>query len=171
MANCSTTIAPTENIESIYHLTFVLLLTVEIPSIACVFLVLVYFFSHWDSMITKALPHHAIFLLLIVSFLYVTLDLPFIINHYYQRGCDNLRTPSFCSSWYWLDYTLLTSSLFLAATASVQRHILVFNAHSLRLRRKRWLLHYIPLIFSIVYPSSLLFHHHILLPMHYSIRQ
>jgi hypothetical protein len=107
-------------------------------------------------MMTKALHNHVIFLLIIVSSLYVTLDLPLIIN-YYRRGYDNFRTPAFCFGWYWLDYTLVVMSLFLTATASIQRHILVFNAHWLRIRRKRWLLHYIPLIVCVVYPPFFYF--------------
>jgi hypothetical protein len=45
------------------------------------------------------------------------------------------------------------TSLFLAATASVQRHILVFNTSWLHGPRKRWIFHYILLIFCMLYPS------------------
>jgi len=152
MINKNVTITHLEDVKSVYPITFILLLIVEILSIASILIILPYFFFHWHSMMTKALHNHVIFLLLIVSFFYVTLDLPFIINHY-RLGYDNFRKPSFCFWWYWLDYTLISMSLFLTATASVQRHILVFNSYWLRIRRKRWLLHFMPLIFCIVYPS------------------
>ncbi len=156
MENENKTNTPAEDVGSVYLVSFILLLIVEIPSIACILIILPYFFCHWHSMMTKALHNHVIFLLIIVSFFYVTLDLPFVINHY-RLGYDNFRKPSFCLWWYWLDYTLLLISLFLTATASVQRHILVFNSYWLRIHRKRWLLHFLPLIFCIVYPSIFYF--------------
>ncbi len=104
----------------------------------------------------KVLHNHAIFLLMIISLLYITFDLPFIIS-YYHLHYDRFRTRSFCLWWYWLDYTLVLISLFLTATASIQRHILVFNARWLHGTRRRWILHYIPLIFCIFYPSLFYF--------------
>jgi len=126
MENESTTITPTEDVESVYLITFILLLIVEIPSIVCILIILPYFFCHWHSMMTKALHIHVIFLLIIVSFFYVTIDLPFKMNHY-RLGYDNYRKPSFCLVWYWLDYTLLAVSLYLTAAGSVQQHIVVAN--------------------------------------------
>ena len=105
-------------------------------------------------MITKALHNHSVILLIIVSLFYSTLDLPFTISNYHL-GYDRFRTSSFCHWWYWIDYTLLATSLILTATASVQRHILIFNIHWLRIRRTRWLFHFIPLIISTLYPASL----------------
>ena len=152
----NTTISSVEDVENVYITTFILLLFVEILSIICILIILFYFFSNWNLIMKKFLHNHVIFLLIIVSFFYVTLDLPLIINHY-RIGYDNYRKISFCFWWYWLDYTLLTTSLYLTATASIQRHILVFNSYLLRINRKRWLYHYIPLIFSIIYPSIFYF--------------
>ncbi|UJR07431.1 hypothetical protein I4U23_011717 [Adineta vaga] len=70
-----------------------------------------------------------------------------------RTGYDLFRTPTFCIWWYWIDYTLLVISLYLAAIASLQRHILVFNSHWFRLRRLRWILHFIPLMFGVLYPA------------------
>lgn len=103
-------------------------------------------------MVIKTLCHHAILLLIIISFFYVTLDLPFSIS-YFHFGYDIIRTPSFCLWWYWIDYTILAISLFVTATASIQRHILIFNSQWLRIQRARWLLHFIPLILCILYPT------------------
>ena len=141
----------TEDTGSPEPFTLVLLLIIEILAIACTFIILPYFFFHWQSMITKALHNHAIFLLIIISFLYITMDLPFNI-HYYRVGYDYPRTSLFCLWWHWFDFTLLVSSLFLTATASIQRHILIFNSNSLRVRRARWIKHYIPLIICLIYP-------------------
>ena len=151
MVDENSTIASVEDVKTAYVVTFILLLIVEIPSIACILIILPYFFFHWKTMMVKALQNHAIFLLITVSFFYVTLDLPFIIS-YYHLGYDRFRSLTFCRWYYWLDYTLLIMSLMLTATASVQRHILIFNHHCLRIRRKRWLVHFIPLIFCVIYP-------------------
>ena len=131
--------------------TFIILIPVAIPSILCSLLILGYFFSHWHVMITKALRHHAVFLLSIISFLYTSFDLPFSMN-YFRLGQHPYRTIPFCLWWYWFDYTLLITSLFLTATASIQRHVLVFHSPWLHGRQRRLLLHYIPLIISVVYP-------------------
>ena len=144
------------------------LITGNAYSIVCTLFILIYFATHWRQMVVKALYNHAILLLTIVSFLYIILDLPFAIS-LYTHGYEEPRYPSFCLWWYWVDYTLLCGSLFLTATASVQRHILVFNSHLLRIRRWRWLLHYIPLIiftfytgiyyfiFMVLYPCETIF--------------
>lgn len=147
------TISSSEDTSTANLITFVLLVIVEIPALICTLPILLFFFSHWHSMITKALHNHAIFLLIIVSFLYMTLDLPFSISSYHLNY-DIFRTPSFCLWWYWIDYTLLSTSLFLTATASIQRHILIFNSHCLRIRGTRWLLHFLPLLLCILYPAS-----------------
>jgi hypothetical protein len=94
---------------------------------------------------------HGIFLLTIISLLYTILDLPFTIS-FYRLGHNSPKTPSFCLWWYWIDHSILTISLFLTATASVERHILIFRSAWLNIYHGRWILHYIPLIFCVVYP-------------------
>ncbi|CAF1378888.1 unnamed protein product [Adineta steineri] len=132
---------------------FSILLFVEITSILCSLIILIYFFFHWKSMINKALQNHVVFLLIIVSLLYTTLDLPFTLNS--QRiGYDYPQTVSFCRWWYWIDWTLLVNSLYLTAIGSIQRHILIFHNHLLQINRIRLKLHYIPLLFSIIYPAT-----------------
>lgn len=142
----------TGRIRTIHFVTYILLLTLEIPSIVCSIFVLIFFVSNWRLLMTKVLHNHAIFLLIIVAALYIAIDLPFTLSHY-RLGYDHYRTATFCSWRYWLDYTLLTSSLLLTATASVQRHILVYHSSWLRIRGIRWLLHYLPLIFCVSYPA------------------
>lgn len=139
------------DVPLVHRITFVFLLIVEIPGIACTLFILPYFVSHWTTMMTRARHNHGIFLLIVVSFVYEMVDLPFSINTN-RLGYDRPRTASFCLWWYWIDYQLLLMNRYLAATVSLQRHIMIFNAHWLRQRRKLWLLHYLPLIVSMVYP-------------------
>jgi hypothetical protein len=131
--------------------TFGLLSVVVPPSILCALLILGFSLTHWHAMVGKAVHHHAILLLTVLSFVYTISDLPFSMN-YLRIGSHPYRSIPFCLWWYWFDYSLLASCLFLTATASVQRHILIFHAHWLQVGNNRLLLHYIPLITSIVYP-------------------
>ena len=133
--------------------SFGALLTVGIPSIACSLLILSFFLANWYSMMKKALHHHTIFLLTVVSVLYTSFDLPFSLN-YFRIGYHPYRSIPFCLWWYWFDYSLLGMSLFVTATTSVQRHILIFHSQWLSLGKRRLLLHYIPLLMSMTYPPS-----------------
>jgi hypothetical protein len=140
-----------DDTSSSQPIQFALLLIVEIPAIPCTIFILFYLLQHWHTMISKALRKHAVLLLTIISWFYIILDLPLTINSY-RLGYDSPRTPSFCRWWYWIDDTLIITSLFLAAVASVQRHILILNAHWLHFNRVRVVCHYIPLIICVLYP-------------------
>ena len=130
---------------------FVLLLIVGIPAIVSAILILIFIYLNWYSVMVKNLYHHATFLLLLVAFVYITLDLPFTLN-YFRLGYHWYRSIPFCLWWYWFDYCLLAMNLCLTATASVQRHILIYNSLWLNATKNRWIIHYIPLIISIIYP-------------------
>jgi hypothetical protein len=41
------------------------------------------------------------------------------------------------------------------ATISIQRHMLIFNSHMLRVRKKRFLLYHLPLLLCVIYPTFL----------------
>ena len=142
----------TDVVSNISTLKFSLLLIVEISSMFCTVTILSYLIRNWHVMVKKALRNHVILTLMIISFLNVTLDLPFTINSY-RLGYDDPRTSSFCQWWYWIDYTLIIASLFLTASASVQRHVLIFNAHWLHSRRNRFFLHILPILISVAYPA------------------
>lgn len=136
--------------------TFGILLTVSVPSIVVSLLILIFFFANWRSMIKKALNCHTILLLTVISFLYTSFDLPFSLN-YFRLGYHPYRSIPFCLWWYWFDYSLLGMSLFLTATASVQRHILIFHSHWFSVGKRRLFLHYVPLMASMAYPPAFYF--------------
>ena len=114
-------------------------------------MILGFCFTHWDSMVNKSLHHHAVFLLTLVSLLYTAIDLSISMN-YFRLGYHPYRSIPFCLWWYWFEYSVLTMSLLLTATASLQRHILIFHSHWLLVRNRRLLLHYLPLWICMVYP-------------------
>lgn len=52
-----------------------------------------------------------------------------------------------------MEFTLNEVSEYLMATISVQRHMLIFNRHILRIRCRRIALHHLPLVFCLIYPA------------------
>lgn len=95
-----------------------------------------------------------IFILLVINFLEASCDLPIAIRFYYL-GYVSPSTASFCTWWVFFDFTLNTISEILMATISIQRHILIFHSHTLRIRKRRLLFHDLPLFLSVVYPILL----------------
>ncbi len=71
-----------ENISHPAMVEFLLLLIIEISSIVCTLLILAYLFYHWEIMIKKALRNHVILILVIISLINTSIDLPFTINSY-----------------------------------------------------------------------------------------
>ena len=152
MNNNETTTAPEMNFDSNRRTgLFAAFVPVSIFSLASSLLILGYFLTHRTQMLKRALHHHAVFLLTIVSFLSVTCDLPFQMN-FLQFGEYLYRSVPFCVWLTWFDFSLTTMSLLLTVTASLQRHILVFYSHWMQVRRKRILFHYVPLAFCMIYP-------------------
>jgi hypothetical protein len=92
--------------------------------------------------------------LLMVNFIQVTFDLPMVI-HFYRLGRVSPATAGYCTWWTFLEYTLNGSGEMLMATISIQRHILIFQPHTLNSRLRRFLLHHLPLLFCIIYPIVL----------------
>jgi hypothetical protein len=131
-------------------LEFRLLLVVEILSSICTLLILCYIVCDGRTTVIKAVHNHALLLIIVLSFCYIALDLPFTINSY-RLGYDVFRSVAFCRWWYWVDYTLVGLSLLVTAVASLQRYILVFKGDLLRQHRTRWLLHYLPLLLCLIY--------------------
>ncbi|CAF0924048.1 unnamed protein product [Adineta ricciae] len=142
----------TDEVISGDPIKFILLLITEILSYLCTLLILSFLLFNWRSLIIKGLRNHFILSLVLVTFIYLTLDLPFTIQ-YYELGYDMHHSILFCLWWYWLDYTLVVICIFLTAAASIQRHILIFHAHWLHQYRLRWMLHFVPILACFVYPG------------------
>ena len=145
-----------ETVPSPVNVEFVLLLLVELISLICTLLILIYTYFNRQVIVNKALHNHAILVIIFISFLYITLDLPFTISSY-RSGHDPYRSLTFCQWWYWIDYFLIGTSLHVTAIASLQRYILIFKSYLLRERRTRWICHYFPLIFVLIYTAVFYF--------------
>lgn len=135
---------------------FILLVIIEVFAAIWTLIIFIYFSRNTHRILSQNLRDHGFFLLTVLSFLYITLDLPFTIN-YFRLGYDQIRTETFCRYWYWIDYSIIVSSSFLTAIISIQRHVLIFNAACFNRTRCRFLLHYIPLVSCVLYPMILYF--------------
>jgi hypothetical protein len=96
----------------------------------------------------QLLANHVVIVMLVVSFLTVTIDLSITLN-YLRVGTTN---PSVCYFWMYMDYVLYANGILLLTWASIERHILVFAAHWFRLSRRQFYGHYIPIFFCLIYP-------------------
>jgi len=139
-----------ENDKSVlYRIKFFILIILQIPSIIISLLIFVFFITHRTCLNNP--QNQAILFLLIINFLLVSVDLPMPIKFYYF-GYVIPATAKYCTWWTFFEYTLSLSSELVMAAISVQRHIVIFQGHLLRIRSNRFLLHYFPLVFCLIYP-------------------
>ncbi|CAF0780842.1 unnamed protein product [Adineta steineri] len=131
------------------RIKFIILLLLQLLSIPC-FLWIFYQFAR-QRQLRQSLNHHVILLLLIISFLFVTIALPltqaFLYTSYVYPSSD-----VFCSLWTWIHYSLNIINMFLMAFASIERNWLIFHPSIVQNRRGKVLFHYGPLIFCLLYP-------------------
>jgi len=57
----------------------------------------------------------------------------------------------FCSIWAYVDWTFYVMQIALFAWASIERHILIFHDGLVSTRKKRFFVHYLPIIIIIIY--------------------
>ncbi len=136
------------------HIKFVVLLVLQCLSIPC-FLWIFYQFGR-QHQLRQSLHNHVILLLLIVSFLFVTIALP-LTQAYMYTSYVYPATDAFCSFWNWFHYSLNITNLFLMAFASIERNWLIFHPQLVRTARGKFLFHYCPLVFCLLYPLSIYF--------------
>jgi len=71
---------------------------------------------------------------------------------YYRLDRVSPPTRTYCKWWIFLESTLDVENEYLAAAIAIQRHILVFKPNILNVRRTRYILYYLPLLFCVIYP-------------------
>lgn len=119
-----------------------------IPSFVCtLFLLYVILF---DRNLRQALNNHIIIVLLITGLICEIFTYPSML-YYRIRGEVWFQSPAFCSIWGFLDLGFYYMQIMLFAWASFERHILIFHDRWLRTERRRFLLHYLPIIIIILY--------------------
>ncbi|UJR29218.1 hypothetical protein I4U23_010432 [Adineta vaga] len=119
----------------------IILLILIIPSILCSLLIFYHFFRSRE--IRQRINNHVVLILLIITFIQVTSELPLTLI-FLRTGSAAVLSKGFVN---------FGSSLWTMAIASIQRYWLVF--HRTFFDNHLILLHYIPLSFCILYPILL----------------
>ena len=124
------------------------MLIVYIPSLICSFFALYHFI--FNRQLRKALYNHVIILLLFINLINQLTDIPWILN-YYRLGYVSPPTPGFCLVWTFMDETSFVTTTVLFSWATIERHILIFHDRLMRIKGKRILFHYLPMVIILVY--------------------
>jgi hypothetical protein len=137
-------------------------LSFHIPSIICYLFVLVYILSQKTQ--RQALHNHSILVLLFIAFTIVIFDYSWTIDSFRHEGKVWLQAPTFCEIWWLLDFGFYDACTVVLAWASFERHILIFHFSLVNTKRKRIFIHYLPLVFIVIYLSifyiyAFSFHH------------
>ncbi|CAF0999399.1 unnamed protein product [Adineta steineri] len=126
---------------------FIPMVVLEIPAISVSVILFVYFAL--NRPVSAQLKNHGWIILLIVNFLQLTLQLPMPMSFYYLNYVSP-ATNGYCVWWTYCEYSLNAAGLFLNAWISVERHLIIFHAHQVFDKRwKRWIFHFIPIIFCL----------------------
>ena len=127
---------------------FWLYLLVLVPSTLCSLLVLHHLL--FNRAPRRALNNHVIIVLLLIGLVCQLTIYPWLL-YYLSREGNWARTLLFCSIWSFIDWGLYVTQVMVFAWASVERHILIFHDRWIATRKKRLLVHYLPLILLLLY--------------------
>ncbi|CAF0943273.1 unnamed protein product [Adineta steineri] len=117
-------------------------------SILCCIFVLYHLL--FDRVLRRTLNNHVIIVLLFNTLLYALTSIPLHLSYYYL-GTVLPAVPNLCLIWMFLDGGIFTFALILVAWASIERYILIFHDKWMSTRKKRLLIHYLPLAAIFIY--------------------
>jgi hypothetical protein len=104
----------------------------------------------FDRTLRRALNNHFIIILLFNGLIYELIDVPMML-HFYRFGDAWKLTPSLFQFWPFIDYICYTTEILVFAWASIERHILVFHNRWVSTKKKRFFIHYLPLLTLPIY--------------------
>jgi hypothetical protein len=123
-------------------------LLVLIPSTLCTLFVLYHLL--FDRGLRHALNNHVIIVLLCICLICEVTIYPWML--YFYQNKDTWKRPLiFCVIWGFLEWSLYVVHTMLFAWATVERHILIFHDGWVSTKKKRFFVHYLPLIFLLLY--------------------
>ncbi|CAF3811820.1 unnamed protein product [Rotaria socialis] len=131
---------------------FWIYLVSNVESLLCSIFVLYYLL--FDQNLRQRLHNHVVIVILIINFVTEVTDIPWII-YQYRYGVVLLFTPFFCHTWKCIDSTTYSTTARLVAWASVERHILIFHTNWITTKKRKILLHYLPIIAIVTYGVAL----------------
>ena len=130
------------------HIKFGILLALQLSAIAC-YLFIFYQYSRQAQL--RQSQHRIIYLLLIISFLFVIIAFPFTQAYLYTSYVYP-ASDLFCAVWTWIHYSLNIINLFLMGFASIERQWLIFHPWLVRNKVGKILFYYCPILFCLFYP-------------------
>ena len=131
------------------RIKFWILLVLQLLSLSC----FVYVFSKFvfKKQFHQTIHNHVVILLLSVSFLFVTVALSLTLAYLYTSQVYP-ASVTFCTLWNWFHYSVNIINMFLMAFASIERNWLIFYPNVVKNKVRKFLLHYCPLAFCVLYP-------------------
>ncbi|CAF2542536.1 unnamed protein product [Rotaria sp. Silwood2] len=127
---------------------FWLYLIPNVLSILCSFFVLHHLLFHRNR--RQALHNHVFIVLLFIGLLFELIDIPLTL-HYYRFGDSWQLTPSVSLFWTYIDFALYTAQIIIFAWATIERHIITFEFQWISTKKKRFFIHYLPLVTLLMY--------------------
>lgn len=127
---------------------FWFLLALSIPATLFCLLIFYYFYRQRKHL---SIHHHTTLVLVFLSFLQITTDIPFVMIFYHKNEVA-FPTNSFCLWWSWWDYTTSALMIFAMAWGCIERHFLIFYSGLVATPRRRFLFHILPMILACAYP-------------------
>ncbi|CAF3849323.1 unnamed protein product [Adineta steineri] len=131
-----------------YIVRFWIFLVSNILSLICCLFVLYHFL--FDPNLRRCLHNHVMIIILIICLIWELTTVPWTM-YLYLYEVVWIQTPTFCMIWKFLDSVLYTTTAKLVGWTSVERHILVFHDQWVSTKKKRFFIHYLPLIFIVLY--------------------
>ena len=119
-----------------------------IPSILCSLFLLYHLL--FDRALRRALNNHIIAVLLSICLISEVTIYPWMLYYYQRKGAWE-RSLLFCAIWGFLDWLLYVAHTMLFGWATIERHILIFRDGCVSTEKKRFLVHYLPIILLVLY--------------------
>ncbi|CAF3579844.1 unnamed protein product [Rotaria sordida] len=104
----------------------------------------------WNRKLRHALHNHVLIIIIFICLIHEVTIYPWMIHFYYKQHIWK-RTHLFCTIWRFIDWGLYYTHTILFAWATIERHILIFHDKWISTKKKRLLVHYLPLIMLVLY--------------------
>lgn len=157
VSNTSIQIMDSE-LKHFYLIQFWIFLTLIIP--ALIFLLFGLYHFLMDRNLRQSLHNHAIIVVLIANFLYLSTDMIWFI-HYFHSFNEFSPGVSFRLIWGYIDWAIFALQYILYAWITIERHILIFYQQLFAIGKNRLFFHYIPptvlTIYCLIYYAIVLF--------------
>ncbi|CAF1015667.1 unnamed protein product [Rotaria sp. Silwood1] len=127
---------------------FWIYLVILVPSIICSLFVLYYLLL--DKNLRRGLNNHTIIVLIFICLICQVTIYPWML-YFYKNGNHWHRTLTLCRIWGFIDWGFYITQAIIFAWTSIERHILIFHDLWVATRKKRFFIHYLPLILLMLY--------------------